>query len=343
MAKKKKRLEKKVTIGGKRVSVYGFTALEIQQKIEALQAEFERKTNPTFADIADEWQEEHEKNIEYYTADCYKAPLKDVKAEFGDLRITEITPIEIQNFINAYALKGYKRQTVKLRLSVIKQVCDYAVLHGHIQMNPTLSVTIPRGVKNGTRELPDSEDIKKIKEVVTPAGFELFPYFVMYTGMRKEEALAIRYEDIDFKTDNITVNKVVIFTDGGKPTIRTHTKSAAGMRTTPLLTPLKHYLMQTGRNSGYVFSPDSEGLKPYTKGMFDKAFYRYKKQYGITCGIHQLRHEFATLCFDAGLDAKEAQKILGHSKESVTRDIYTHIRESRQQQAIEKLNNFVAN
>ncbi len=340
MAKKKQRIEKKVKIGNKRVSVYGYTAFEIQQKIENLQAAAERKVNPTFRDIADAWQEEHDKNIEYYTADCYKAPLKDVNAEFGDVRITEITPIDIQNFINAYSLKGYKRQTVKLRLSVIKQVYDYAILHGLIQTNPTATVTIPRTVKNGIRELPSADDIEKIKEVVR-LGFELFPFFVLYTGLRKEEALAIRYEDIDFESDSITVNKVVIFTGGGKPTIRAHTKSAAGMRTAPLLTPLKRILEQSERRTGYVFSSKTDGSEPYAKGTFDYLFAKYRKQYGIKCGIHQLRHEYATFCYDAGLDTKEAQKLLGHSKESVTRDIYTHIRESRQQEAIRKLNAFV--
>ena len=340
MARKKKRIEKKVKIGDKRVSVYGFTAFEIQQKIEALEAEEENRLNPTFRTVAEEWQEEHEKSVEYYTADCYKAPIKDVISEFGDLKVSEITPIDIQNFINVYAKKGYKRQTVKLRLSVLKQIFDYSVLHGLIAVNPALSVKIPHSVKNGTRDLPESADIEKIKAAVKQ-GFELFPYFVMYTGMRKEEALAVRYEDIDFKNNSITVNKVVIFQDGGKPTIRPHTKTDAGMRTTPLLAPLKNILEQSERKSGYIFSPAPDGKTPYAKGAFDYAFSKYRKLYGINCGIHQLRHEFATLCFDAGLDAKEAQKILGHSKESVTRDIYTHIRESRQKQAIDKLNSFI--
>ncbi len=179
MAKKKKRIEKKVKIGDKRVSVYGYSAFEIQQKIEALQAENERKKNPDFSTVVDMWQKEHDKNIEYYTIDNYKAPIKTVKAEFDNLKINEISPIDIQNFINDYSLKGYKRQTVKLRLSVLKQVFDYSVLHGFIQINPALSVTIPRTVKSGTRELPSSEDIEKIKKNAAH-GFELFPFFYVY-------------------------------------------------------------------------------------------------------------------------------------------------------------------
>lgn len=133
----------------------------------------------------------------------------------------------------------------------------------------------------------------------------------------------------------------MIFTSGKKPTIRVHTKSAAGMRTAPLLAPLKRILEQSDHRTGYVFSSKDDGSEPYAKGTFDYSFFKYRKQYGIKYGIHQLRHEYATFCYDACLNTKEAQKLLGHSKESVTRDIYTHIRESRQQEAIIKLNAFI--
>ena len=337
MAKKKKRLEKKVTIGGKRISVYGFTALEIQQKIEKLKAEEERSSNPLFGDVVDMWAEEHEKDIEYYTADCYKAPVKDVKKQFGDVPITEITAIDIQNFIKSFSALGYKRQTVKLRLSVIKQVFDYAILNAYVQFNPAAVVTIPRNVKHGSRSLPDEKDIASVKKHKSDY-FGLFPYFVMYTGMRKEEALAVQWTDIDFNKNVIRVNKVIVF-EYGKPILRHHTKSEAGNRTIPLLQPLKEELLLYKKDNGFVFSkPDGSML---SKGSFDYAFKHYRELYNINCTVHQLRHEFATLCFDAALDVKDTQIIMGHSKESVTRDIYTHIRNSRRKTTAEKLNKFV--
>ena len=57
---------------------------------------------------------------------------------------------------------------------------------------------------------------------------------------------------------------------------------------------------------------------------------------------HQLRHAFATICFDADLSAKDAAQLLGHSKVELTMDVYTHIRQSRAQRTAEQLNAFVS-
>ena len=57
---------------------------------------------------------------------------------------------------------------------------------------------------------------------------------------------------------------------------------------------------------------------------------------------HQLRHAFATILFDAGIDVKVAQELLGHSSIQVTRDIYTHIRKGRMESTAETLNNYLS-
>lgn len=63
---------------------------------------------------------------------------------------------------------------------------------------------------------------------------------------------------------------------------------------------------------------------------------------GVTLTPHQLRHTFATICFDADLSAKDAAQLLGHSKVELTMDVYTHIRQSRAQRTAEQLNAFVS-
>lgn len=62
----------------------------------------------------------------------------------------------------------------------------------------------------------------------------------------------------------------------------------------------------------------------------------------VTLTPHQLRHAFATICFDADLSAKDAAQLLGHSKVELTMDVYTHIRQSRVQRTAEQLNAFVS-
>ncbi|MBD9113285.1 MAG: hypothetical protein EGQ06_01630 [Ruminococcaceae bacterium] len=65
---------------------------------------------------------------------------------------------------------------------------------------------------------------------------------------------------------------------------------------------------------------------------------------GCRCDTHpaQLRHAFATICFDTDLSAKDAAQLLGHSKVELTMDVYTHIRQSRAQRTAEQLNAFVS-
>ena len=58
-------------------------------------------------------------------------------------------------------------------------------------------------------------------------------------------------------------------------------------------------------------------------------------------GLHQLRHAFDTICFDAGLPARDTMDIMGHSSIKVTENIYTHIRESRRELTAKKLNAYL--
>lgn len=335
---KKKRLEKKVTIDGKRISVYGFSAFEIEKKIEALKTEAELKKCPTFSMAMDEWFEDHRQTIKYNTAACYQAPIRDVRAEFGDLRVSQITPFDIQSYLNAYAKLGYKRQTVFNRLAVIRQVFAHCILCGFVSSNPASAVKMPPTAKNGVRQLPAEEDVATVKRVVKD-GFELLPYLILYTGLRRGEALALTWEDVDFTLNRVNVDKTVVF-EGVRPVVRAGTKTQSGVRVVPLLEPLKKVLISIPKRSGFIFSLDG-GKSPYTQSDFKRLMRYYTLDYNVSFTLHQLRHEYATICYDAGLTAKDAQKLLGHSNEAVTMDIYTHIRKSRQEEAAEKLNSFV--
>jgi len=154
--------------------------------------------------------------------------------------------------------------------------------------------------------------------------------------MRREEALAVSYEDFDLKNNLIRVNKTLIF-DSNSGIIRDSTKSTAGNRFIPFIAPLQQILTIKGKK-GLLFNRDGRPLK---KGEFDKAFNKYRKDVNISCTSHQLRHYFCTVCFDAGLDEKDLQEIMGHSKIAMSKDIYTHIRKQRKQAAADKLNSFL--
>lgn len=107
------------------------------------------------------------------------------------------------------------------------------------------------------------------------------------------------------------------------------------MRIIPLLIPLKNVLEE---KNGYIFNDNGNLL---TLTQFSSRWRKYVASTGVTLTPHQLRHAFATICFDAGLEPKDASRILGHSKIELTLDVYTHIRQSRNKDTVDKLNQFV--
>ena len=64
----------------------------------------------------------------------------------------------------------------------------------------------------------------------------------------------------------------------------------------------------------------------------------YANKTGVTATAHQLRHSYATMLFECGIDVKDAQDLLGHSTAAMTQDIYTHLREKRKEDTANLLN-----
>ncbi len=77
-----------------------------------------------------------------------------------------------------------------------------------------------------------------------------------------------------------------------------------------------------------------------TSSQFDDLWAGYCKSTGDAATPHQWRHLYVTVLYDAGIDPKDAQVMMGHAQLSTTMDIYTHVRDQRMQKAAKKLNNF---
>ena len=342
MPKKKKRIEKKVTINGKRISVYGFSAFEISQKIEALEKDAERKRYPLFTDVLEDWKEEHFEKIALGTQTCYAPAIKRAKAEFKNVRLCDITAKDITALLKSLASLGYSQQTVKVQKTLISLVFSYAQSNDIIQYNPAEHAELPQKLPKKLRDIPDDETIKKVMSS-SDLTFGDFALFLLLTGCRRGEALALQYKDINIKEKTISINKNVTY-NGNKPTLENHTKTHAGMRTVVLLDALLPII--EAKLSTSDANPDhfvfGKGTSPLTQTEFRRRWDKYTNEAEISITPHQLRHAYATILFDAKVDEKVAQTFMGHSKIEITRNIYTHLRQHRAAQAQADINKFIS-
>lgn len=293
--------------------------------------ELERPKVKTFKEVAEQWHAEHAEKVTFNASAIYNASIKELVELWGNEPIDSITPAMIQSLLNQMAKQSFARRTVQVRLNALNQIYDKAIIEGLVSVNPCNGVRMPSGLTTTKRELPAEEELEMVKGCYNKP-FGLFAYFMLYTGLRRGELLALKWEDIDFKNKLIHVNRAMYW-EVNQPVIK-DTKTVKSNRTIPLLKPLEEKL--TNKGKGYIF-----GLP--TQTVFRRKWSKYQYEAWVTFTPHQLRHAFATICFDAGLDEKDAQQILGHSSIQITKDIYTHIREQRRQQTADKLNSYVVN
>ena len=331
MAKKRAdgRLQKSITLpSGKRKVFYGKSQAEINRKIAEYRYEAEK--GPTFETVIDEWWLEKEKHIVPSTARGYIASKNRAKKQFEGRYIKDITPSECSAFLKALAASGRGKKVCHTQLNILSMVFDHAVLRGYIQYNLCASVKLPSGLSSQKRELPSEKDLK-----IVESSDWLFPFFLLYTGLRRGEALAINYEDIDKEKKVIHVNKAVGYANN-KPYIKS-TKTESGIRDVILLDKLAERIPE-GR--GLLF-PAQDG-KLYHESHIRRDWLAWAEKAGTNVTPHQLRHGYATILHDAGIDVKDAQYLLGHSTVAMTQDVYTHIRQSRLNDASKKLSEYLS-
>lgn len=321
---------------GKSRTLYDRDPENLYHKLQAVKTP-EEEQDPTFREIAESWERQHREEITPRTWINYEPHYKDILARHGNKTIAEVTAQQIVNHLTTAKTKGYSATVVNTIRSLYRMIFDYAVSNDYAQYNPVLSIRLPKGLKKGKRTAPTDEQIKTIFANVD-IEFGLFPVFLLCTGMRKSEALAITWDDVDFKNKAISVTKSIDYTSGAKPKIKPP-KTEAGNRMVPIIDALYNKLQEaySTRTSDFVFPASESNRGGNGGGMmtlrgYEGAWLRYCESVGLmedgkpSITAHNLRHGTATLMFELGVDELTAQRILGHSRVEITREIYTELR-----------------
>ncbi|MFT8836632.1 site-specific integrase, partial [Liquorilactobacillus satsumensis] len=254
-------------------------------------------------------------------------------------------------------LKNYKRF-----LNNIKNVFEYAVRLKLITDDPTKAVIRP-SAKHQKVKIRNDKDIYYTREelkvflkcMYDSDNYQGYTFFrlLSFTGMRKGEALALTWADINFKTRQITINKTQ--SNGYNHLVIQSTKTEASDRTIFIdqksLSILKHWqklqrieLLQFGFNSmdtkQLVFASQNNTMHNPNKPRVWAV--RVTQDYDLKhIPVHGFRHTYATLAIQGGMPPKELQAQLGHSDIKTTLDIYTSVTDQQKEDTPEKFTAFV--
>lgn len=287
----------------------------------------------TFSHVAESWEREHYEDLEFYTYNRYSYIVKKINAKLGALLIKDITPQDIKRYGEKLAL-AYANKTVKDYFSVLRMIFKFAYVNEYTDENIMINVDTPRGRRTKKRDALSENSIELVNKS-THCTFGVFAYFLLYTGLRKGEALALQWQDIDFEKNHIHVTKAVFYGEKG-PDIKS-TKTESGIRIVPLLDGVKYHLQNIPgkhKKTDYIFS----GAKLFKDSEYEKLWNAYREESGVPESAHQFRHSYATMLSENEIDVKTAQVLLGHSDITTTQNIYTHVRQKQIDATLTKLN-----
>lgn len=133
-------------------------------------------------------------------------------------------------------------------------IFSYAVLNEIIDSNPIKDAKLPDGLSKTKRTIPDTDDLKEVNKHTE--GFDLLPFFILNTGCRKSEALAITDKTIDLKNKKVKIKNHVIH-DGNTPVFEPVIKTESAEREIILPDRLVDAISKNFK--GFLFSMDGDG------------------------------------------------------------------------------------
>jgi integrase len=278
------------------------------------------------AELAEKWFSELEGKSPS-TVQAYRDRLdRQVLPALGNVRVREISVGLVDRHLAAVRA-SHGPALAKMTKSVISGICTLACRHDAMNSNPCRDVArIPSGPRRAPRSLT-VEEVKALRAWLSDDArarerdLPELVAFMVATGLRIGEACAVSWPDVDLDAGTVTVRGTVLRVKA-QGLVVSRPKSAAGERVLELPSWCVALLQRRGPSSGPVFpAPRSHKLRDpnNTRRDLREAFIAMGMP-GLTS--HAFRKTVATLMDEAGLSARSAADQLGHSKPSVTQDVY---------------------
>ncbi|MGX7236254.1 site-specific integrase [Enterococcus phoeniculicola] len=345
------------------------TKKEAQIALSRLQVDFEKsnlqlagKPSLTFKELYDLWLKQYRLKVKPSTIATSRRFVEDYCLQyFGKLKLEKITVSYCQEIVNKWHSQ-YKQYHYFRK--VVAQILQFGIKMEIIDSNPMRKTELPRKIE--VEQFPNFYSKKQLEtffncledhiEKSGRTSTKLLAFFrlLAFTGMRKSEALALQWQDIDFFNHKLTIGKTLAVDENGQIIVqepKTKSSQRVNMLDQKTVEILKQWRKNqkswylnlgynTSKESQYLFTNKFNGLY-YPQAPNDWLYNILEKYELPKITLHGFRHTHASLLFESGANLKEVQDRLGHKDVKTTMNIYAHVTPEKMKETGERFANYV--
>ncbi|MBK0038006.1 MULTISPECIES: site-specific integrase [unclassified Enterococcus] len=345
------------------------TKKEAQLELSRLQVEFKKNNGLlkkesaiTFKELYLLWLEQYRLRVKPSTVATSKRFIEDYAlCHFENMEVKNISVIYCQRIVNLWHEK-YKQYPYFRK--AVGQVLQFGVQMEMIDSNPMRKTILPR--KKEVEQFPNFYSKEELETFfncldhhISESGrtsTKLLAFFrlLAFTGMRKSEALALQWTDIDIFKNQLTIGKTIALDEFGEIIVQ-EPKTKSSQRTIKLdketvrildqwRTNQKKWYLERGFNTlnqeQFLFTNKFNSL--YYPQAPNDWLYNILEKYNLPkITLHGFRHTHASLLFESGANFAEVKERLGHKDIKTTMNIYTHVTPEKIQETGERFANYV--
>lgn len=327
------------------------TKTECSTKLEALKEQYGRssdriKADMSFGDWIDFWYQTYCRHTLRITTrtDYENRIYNHIIPEIGKIPLNRLSQSDLQQFYakektdgrklhaKTYG-KGLSDRTIRGIHANCRTALQRAVQDGLIRTNPAVCCKLPPKKAREMQVLTQNEILRFLHQAKEEGYYELF-LLELGTGMRRGEILALKWSDLNFKTGALHIERQVYIIKA--EVIISEPKTKASIRTVILPPSLLKTLVAYKKtvDSEWMFPSPTDNGRPRNPSSVRKRLQLILERAGCKkVRFHDLRHTFATMALENGMDIKTLSAMIGHVSAETTLNIYSHITDTMQQQA----------